>query len=317
MAQITRRTEVDSGVNVYYDKQLLVRAMPSQIHSIAAQKKRLPQKNSSHVKYRRYANLTTAKVPLSDGIRKNGQKLSKTDINVEVKQYGDYVVITDQIDYVVEDPVLNETSQLLSQQMGETLDELTRDVLASTASVYNCQHGAGGGAPSILTSDDIKEVVRLLSRASGKMFTPQIDASQKIGTVPVRAAYWVMAHTDLQIPLDGLPNFSHVAQYAHNSSVLESEFGAIGNTRWLLSPLGSISPNASSTGTDVYNCFAAAQNSYGCIEMTDGMVQSIFKDFGESGTDRLNQQASLGWKTWYASVILNDAWLINIRCKIN
>ena len=64
-----------------------------------------------------------------------GAPLSVTDIKAQVSFYGNFVTVTNQVELTVEDRVLNEGARLLAQNLAQTIDELTRDVLASTSSV--------------------------------------------------------------------------------------------------------------------------------------------------------------------------------------
>jgi len=61
-----------------------------------------------------------------------------------------FVTITNQVQLVVEDKVLNESSKLLSQNLAQTIDEITRDTLASTASVLQCSAGLNGKVNAVL-----------------------------------------------------------------------------------------------------------------------------------------------------------------------
>lgn len=55
-----------------------------------------------------------------------------------------FVTITNQVELTVEDRVLNEAARLLAQNLGQTVDEVTRDVLASTASTVSAANGVNG-----------------------------------------------------------------------------------------------------------------------------------------------------------------------------
>ena len=88
MANVTSTAQVDSGVNVYYDKLLLGRAKPFQIHNMFSQKRPLPSKNSDTIKFRRYSSLSTATTPLTEGTTPAGSALSVTDMIATVSQYG-------------------------------------------------------------------------------------------------------------------------------------------------------------------------------------------------------------------------------------
>ncbi len=60
--------------------------------------------------------------------------------------------------------------------------------------------------------------------------------------------------------LDNVAGFINVAQYP-SQQVLEAEWGAAGNLRFLVSSIGSVTPNASVNGQDVYNVFCVGKKS--------------------------------------------------------
>jgi N4-gp56 family major capsid protein len=83
-----------------------------------ALKKRLPERSGSILRMRRYNNLQTATVPLGpSGLNPPAQTLSALDIDAKVNWYGTYVLLTDQVSLINEDPVLNETASLLAQSL--------------------------------------------------------------------------------------------------------------------------------------------------------------------------------------------------------
>jgi len=305
MSNITGTSKIDPGVNNYYDKLLLARSMPYLIHMKGAQQRNLPAKMSDTMKFRRYSNLSLAKTPLTEGVTPAGQTLSKVDMTVQLDQYGDYIVLTDKVQYVVEDEVLNETSDLLAQQMGETLDELTRDALNSTASVTYCQYGTNGDATATeLTFQDIQGVVKGLMGQSAKMFTNIVSASNKFATAPVRASYIALSHTDLLDDLEDVDGFTSVANYSNDKGLDESEWGSVGNTRWFLSPLGYELGG-------YYSSFICGKEAYGISKLNELSVENVFKPLGH-GDDYLNQRSSMGWKSCFAARVLNDNFMTKL-----
>ena len=50
--------------------------------------RRLPQKNSDTVIFRRFYNLSDALTPLSEGVTPNSEQVSKFDITAATSQYG-------------------------------------------------------------------------------------------------------------------------------------------------------------------------------------------------------------------------------------
>jgi N4-gp56 family major capsid protein len=305
MANVTSTSNVPSGVEVYYDKLLLARAEYELIYSKYGQERNLPSENSDSIKFRRYANLATATTALTEGVTPQGSSLSVTDIVAKVSQYGDYITITDVVQFVVEDNVLNEGANILAQQMGETIDELARDVLASTASVFNCVNGTNLGTPTELNETDIKKVTGSLMTNKSKMFTPMIEGSDKFGTTPVQAAFWVLAHTDLISDLEAMDNFRPTAQYGKQMDVQPSEWGSFSNTRWVLSPNATVDAG-------VYGSIVLGKNAYGTTKLSEGISGMIFKQ----PTDPLDQRSTQGWKSMYVATLLNENWMTKINSTL-
>lgn len=263
------------------------------------------------MKFRRYTSLAVAKTPLAEGITPPGSQLSKTDLTVQISQYGDFVHITDVVDLTVEDRVLTEASELLGEQFGETIDELTRDILEACASGGDCSKGSNGQTPTELTKADIQGVVKIMLGNKAKMITRVISAATAVGTVPVRRAYWGILHTDLIDDLEAVSGFIGVEKYPNQRDVQEYEWGSTGNVRWVISQKAS---KRTTPSPDEYDCFIIGQDAYGAIDLKGGTVKNIVKAFGSGGTsDPLNQRATSGWKTWYVCRILNDNFMYNLE----
>jgi len=175
---LTTTAQIDPAVQVFYDRVLLRAAYPKLVHLKFAQHARLDKKHGNTYKWRRYAHLTDATVPLTEGETPPGQQLSKTDLTVQVSQYGDYVHITDLVDLTVEDPVLTIAADLLGKQMGKTFDSLMRDILAACASQTDAAGGSNGKSPTEITTADIDTVVKTLLNNDADLITEIVKAEK-------------------------------------------------------------------------------------------------------------------------------------------
>lgn len=179
---ITTTNSLPAPVQQWFDNVLLSRPMPKLIHKQMAMKKELPPNSGRIARYRRYTNLQTATVPLPDsGLTPPGQVLNAVDIDARLDFYGTYVTITDQVMFVNQDPVLNQTVSLLAQSMRETEDELIRNMLQSTAAVINCTGGVNGDNPTELARSDIDGVILALLSNDAMMISDNIEGTLKFG----------------------------------------------------------------------------------------------------------------------------------------
>jgi len=311
---ITTTALLPPPVQQWFDNVLLSRPMPNLIHTKMAMQKELPERSGRTVRYRRYTNLATATVPLPDsGLTPPGQVLNATDIDATIDWYGTFVTITDQVSIINEDPVLNQSVSLLAQSMRETEDELTRNMLAATAAAVNCTNGVNGDNPTEITRADIDVVVQTLLNNDAMFISDNIEGENKFGTTPVREAFWGMMSTAVLDDLENTVGFISQAQYPNNMNALRSEWGSVGNVRFLYSSLGSATALASLNGNTVYNVFVTGSEAYACIQLTTESAEFIYTPPG-GPTDPLRRLQLGGYKFAQVPRILNDAWIFNLRC---
>lgn len=285
------------------------------IHKIPADLKMMPRNGGTTLRMRRYNPLATATVPLGNsGITPPPQNLTAINIDATMDFYGTYVLLNEQVTLQNQDPVLNEASQRLGVSLRQTEDELMRDMLASTASFINCTGGTNADSPTEIVRSDIDLVVRTLRGNNAYSFMTGQEGEDKFATAPIRDAYFGLGHTDLIGQLDSVNGFIQKWNYPEPQSTLDAEWGTVANVRFLLSSIGSISPNASMNGADVYNIFIAGREAFAAIEQDGYSAQFIYRPPIYDSPLALN--ASVGYKFAEVPRILNDTWVFNLRCTL-
>jgi N4-gp56 family major capsid protein len=192
-----------------------------------------------------------------------------------------------------------------------TEDSLTRDMLAATASFINCTGGVNGDNPTEITNSDVNTVVQTLLGNNAYTIMDNIEGEDKFGTSPIRNAFFALCSTDLTSDLNNVAGFVQVSQYPSPMNALRSEWGAIGNLRFLISSIGSSAANASSNGNTVYNIFCVGMEAYACIEQDGYSATFIYRPPIFDSALALN--ASVGYKFAEVPRITNDLWIIKLR----
>jgi N4-gp56 family major capsid protein len=331
MAVLSSTSVLPPRVQATYDRVLLERAVAYNVHARFGQSKSIKKRSGTQMIFRRYNALAPATTPLTEGVTPAGKQLSKTDVTVTLNFYGDYVTIPDVVDMTVEDDVLVEAKQIQGEQAGETLDILTRDVLVAGTSVL---YPAGVTARASIADDDfvdediLKRAQRFLKRNNGKFISEMISASTGVGTQPVWKAFAAITHPDVEMYLRSLSNYKNVGDYSDAKRAEEGEDGSFQNLRFFCSTNAKVYQDAggavgagtkraystSGTNADVYTILVFAQNAYGVTRLGDKGIEAIVQPFGSGGTaDPLKQRATSGWKTQYASVILQDLWMVRLE----
>ena len=187
-------------------------------------------------------------------------------------------------------------------------------MLAGTAAMINCVGGENGDSPTNITASDVSVVVRTLLSNNAYTVLDNIEGADKLGTTPVRDAYFALCHTNLTGNLNSVELFTHKDQYPSPVNALRSEWGAVQNLRFLVSSIGSKTLAASLKGQTVYNIFCVGMEAYACIEQDGYSAQFIYRPPIYDGPLALN--CSVGYKFAEVPRITNDLWVINLRATL-
>lgn len=312
---ITTTSILPAPVQQSFSYKLLSVPVPYMVHNIAATRLLMPRNGGTTLTSRRYNPLATAMVPLGNtGVTHPGQQLTAVDIHAQISFYGTYVQINEQVTLQNQDPVLNEAAARLGVSLRQTEDQLTRDMLASTASFINCVGGTNGDNPTEIERSDIDSIIATLATNNAYTISDHIEGEDKFGTAPVRDAYFALGSTHLIGNLENVSGFISKAQYPSPMQALRAEWGSISNLRFLLSSIGSSTANASMLGSTVYNVFCVGMEAYSVIEQDGYSASFIYRPPIYDGPLALN--ASVGYKFAQVPRITNDQWVLNLRCTL-
>lgn len=312
---VTTTSTLPAPIQQSFSYKLLSVPVPNFIHNIPAMRKQMPRNGGTTFRMRRYNPLNAALVPLGNsGVTPPPQNLTAVDIDAKIGFYGTYVVLNQQVTLQNQDPVLNQCAERLGIALRETEDNLTRDMLASTASFINCTGGVNGDSPTNITRTDVSNVVRTLLDNDAYTITDNIAGKDEFGTAPVRDAYFALCSTQLTSDLENVSSFLQKAQYPGGYEALPSEWGNVGNLRFLVSSIGSYFNNASALGATVYNIFCTGLEAYAIIEQDGYSANFIYRPPIYDGPLALN--ASVGWTMAQVPRITNDLWILNLRATL-
>lgn len=315
----TFRADIPAEVAAVYDRALLERAVPNMVHALFGQRRGIQMNaGTATIKFRRYGTLAAATTALTEGTPPTGKSLSVTDITATVLQYGDFTKISDVVTTQSADPILVETSEIFGDQMGQTNDELTRNVLAAgTVVQYASTATARAEVAAGMKFDaaEAKEAVRTLQLANARKLTSISGGGAAQGTVPINAAYIGIVGPSTLFDLKDDPKWLSVEKYAPNTQLIPGEVGMIDEVRCIMTTNAKTFAGAGAGAIDVHATLVLAANAYGIVDLgssqTSGM---IFKGLGSAGTaDPLNQVQTAGWKEYFVAKILNDSFMVRVE----
>jgi len=311
-------------------KRLLERGKYDSITELFGQIDPQGENKTKTRKYRRFNSMARATAPLAEGITPAGQKLTATDVTINLEQYGDLTEITDVVIDTHEDPVLMEAEKICSEQIKETVECLRIGYLKAGTTVYYANGvSARGSVDSPPVRGDFRKIVRYFRLHKAQVLSELIAPTAKISTFPVAPAYFCMCSTDLEADLRGISGFVPVEQYSDPSKAVMNEIGKIEGVRILCSPLfeawaaagtagttylANGATPSSSTACDVYPMIFVAKDGYAiCPLGGKNGVSPVVLNASPDKSDPLGQRGYVAWKRWDGGGILNQDWVIRLE----
>lgn len=310
---------------------------------------------SFSVKWRRLENLAAATSALTElsgnqtaaWFGRTAASPTMTDITATVAKYGNFIPFTEELDLINVNSKAAQLMDKLGENAGHSLNLLMRDVFDAGSNVRFANSVASNTlVNSSIGAEDIRAAVNFLNRNSAMKQFLMTGGSTKVGTVPVRASYYGICHSDVEEDIRIISGFVPVEQYGAYTDVNVGEFGMVGGVRWASTEIAPITTSVSTVtlgasefrgaGTnnalwDVYSSVIYGKEAVGSVglgtdhaeEIYSGKsqnpgrvkaVQAIMKPVGSSGAiDPFNEVGSLAWKAYWAGKILNNDWVVPLR----
>lgn len=307
---VTTQGSLSPEMKMFYDKNLIENASPLLVHDKWAQKRDIPRNGGKRIEFRKYTQLGKMTKPLTEGVTPDGQSLSVTKVEAEVKQYGSYVTVSDLLQMTTLDNTIVETTDLIGAQAGSSLDTISREVLNAGT---NVQYGEGRVTSRAAVTSNDKLTVKAVKMA---VRTLKKQLASKIGD-----SYFAIIHPDVSFDLTEDPNWIEAHKYAKPEEIFEGEIGKIAGVRFIESTEAKIFPKAGAaksgsdaTKIDVYSTLFFGANAYATTKIEGAGLQTIVKQLGSAGTaDPLDQRATIGWKATKVTEILSNEYMVRVE----
>lgn len=191
-------------------------------------------------------------------------------------------------------------------------DLLLRDYVVSAASVIMAGGGGNGDNPTNLAPSDFSLVATTLKTNNAPMFVSGIRGEDRIGTGPVRSAYFMLSSTELETDFDGLigQGYKSAWDYPQPDKALQSEVGSIFNIRILTSSEAPVARGTSAMGQDVYYNSVFAKQGLTHIGQDGYSMKLLYRDPMYSGM--LAQNATLAIKFPQSQLLTQDTGVRNL-----
>lgn len=299
----TTSSGMTAEMKTFYSKYLIENAKPALVYDQFGQKHNIPKNGGKTIEFRKYSPLPKATTPLTEGVTPAGKALTVSTVTATVKQYGDFVPLTDMLLLTAIDNNLVQSLDLLGAQAGATLDTVTREILMGGTSVQYAEGQVTSRATLTAEHKLTVKAVRLAARFLKKQNAPKIDGG-----------YVAIIHPDIAYDIQDDPDWKEWNKYTTSDKMFQGEIGKIANVRFVETTEAKIFTKAGASNQDVYATLVLGANAYGTTNIEGGGLETIVKQLGSGGTeDPLNQRGTAGWKATKTAVRLVEQFMVRVE----
>lgn len=298
--------DLTQEMSTYYEKVFLARAEYEYIHNQGAQMRTMPANEGKTVNFTRHTPLAVATTALTEGVNPSEAALTASTVSATLAEYGNTVKISRFLSLTSIDANNEEKIEVVGQNMGESLDVLTREELFTGATVQL----AGGKSTltdvaitDVLSVAELRKAVRTLKLNKARRYQDRI-------------APWlgkVGPNTSFDLTEDS--TFLSADIYDNGATKLyNGELGKILGVRLIESPAQKESVNAGTSNADIFSNFIHGADAFGSIDLEGDKPQLYI--IPHTKIDSGNPAGRFSMVSWAASYVcktLNADWLINIK----
>ena len=316
----------------WYVMQLLSHAKPFLILERFGQSKVMPKKQTNVMQFRRSKPIPLRLIPLQEGVTPPGNRFAYEQLAVRIQQYGDWLEFTDVVQDTNKDNVLRDMAERQGEQIGETKEKLTWDIVSNGTSVYyggGVSQRADVAAAGLYNADLERSIVRAMQARKARKLTKVVSGSEMYETYAIEPAFIGICHTDVVPTLRDLKSasnnskFTPVSRYGGSyRTVTRHEVGSFEETRFVATPdhgepykgagasYSTEDRHITNSKIDVYPMLILGQECFATVALAGrNAVSPKIVNPNPSSGDPLGQRGTSGWKFWFACLITNEDWM--------
>ena len=292
-----------SNNKVFYDKNLIRLVGPSLIHDQFGKKVNIPKNHGKTMEFRGFEPLAKALNPLTEGQTPTGKKLDMFTVTTALKQYGDYVALSDLLEMTAIDNHVLEAQEKLGDQAGRTLDTVTREVVNAGT---NVQYAEGQVSSRVALTSAMTLTPKAIAMA--------VRTLKKRNAPRINGKYIGIISQDVAFDLQQNPDYKDLFRYTDNSTFKNGYLFDLSGVEFYETSEAKKWINAGASSIDVYSSLILGKDAFAVTALEGEGLETIVKQLGSSGaSDPLNQRATVGWKALKAVAILTNQYMVRIE----
>ena len=182
------------------------------------------------VEWRKFGSFDKALTPLTEGVTPDGSGISVSYITKELAQYGDYTTVSDMLDLTAIDDVVLEITDRHGNNMGLTLDTVTRnEIQQGNQVIYAPVLNAEGTQTAVTSRTALTPACKMTSELVAKAATQL----KKMNAPTFDGKYVCIIHPSVAFDLRQDEAWIAAHQYAAATELFSGEIGELHGVRFV------------------------------------------------------------------------------------
>lgn len=275
----------------------------------------IPKNSGDTISFRRYNNIDQSAYSLdalTEGVTPNAITSTVSKISTSVKQYGDFLMVTDVLNLVGLDNNIVELSNVLGRQAGEKTERIVQQTIYAGTNVL---YGGAKTSRATITATDVFTTDLLLRIAT-------IMKDNKVKPVDLGEGYGkgypilVSTKQAYDLKKDKLWIDAQVNN-GNQKGLIDGYVGKMFGIHVIEYDMAPFYDNAGASGADVYGAICFGQGAFGIpdIENSSSPRMIIKNSEGNSAdtSNPLNLYSTVGWKSLFGVIRLQELALLRVE----
>lgn len=289
-----------SDPGVYYDRRFLERLAPQLVLKDCGEKRPLPLKSGTLVKWHKLSKLSASVTPLVENTNPAEVNAATTQVTAEPLTYGSWVKVSAELNLKSINPIVEEIMDEQSDQAALSYDSII--FTAIHANFVNQFAGAAANEAavadtSVLTPAEIRKAVYTLRKAN----VPGYEGNM----------YKLVIHPAAELDLladNAVGSFVDINKYKNPEVIAKGEIGQLYGARIIIS---QNLPTGTGLTDETFRSFLFGRQAFGVTELAGHGIKTF--RFNDGSTENpLAQYSTLGWKFMMAAKVLDAARAVEI-----
>lgn len=255
-------------MKTFWDTALLENAREALVFDQFAEHQTMDYGNTAE--FRKFNTFDKALAPLTEGVVPDGSTFGMTNITVQTTQHGDYVPVTDRLEYEAYDDIIYGCTEEMGAAGGATMDTLTRNAIIAGNSVAYAPKSDG----TVITSRKDLDATCLLTPSlinKARTFLFKNKAPK------IKGFFVAIIHPSVTEDLRNSNEWKEYHKYNDVDPIFKGEIGELHGVRFVESNEAKVhAPGVIANGINKITCKTAVSSSTTTIAVNelDGVTAS-------------------------------------------